>query len=193
MPLLNFQQVRPWAKAIRAALLSGKMPPWQADPQYGKFANDLRLAPGEKETLVAWIDGGAVEGDPADAPKPLAFTEGWQIPKPDVVFEMPRGFRNVPPAAPSTIKYISVRTHFTEDKWVEAAEVRPGNRAAVHHAIVVIDSAQGEQWAGVSGRVCTWNVAADVEAGTGSADQGWGDAGVPDALYGNREAGEGPD
>src|SRR5580704_3084838 len=144
MPLLNFQQVRPWAKAIRAALLSGKMPPWQADPRYGKFANDLRLAPADRETLVAWIDGGAVEGNPADAPKPLTFLEGWRIPKPDAVFEMPRDF-NVPASGAINYQYISVPTHFTEDKWVEAVEVRPGNRASVHHAIVVIDSAQGEQ------------------------------------------------
>ena len=144
MPLLTYQQARPWAKAIRAALLSGKMPPWQADPRYGKFSNDLRLAPGEKETLVAWIDGGAPEGNPADAPKPRAFLEGWRIPKPDVVFEMPQDF-NVPATGTINYQYISVPTHFTEDKWVQAAEVRPGNRAAVHHAIVVIDSADGEQ------------------------------------------------
>lgn len=143
MPLLTYQQARPWAKAIRAALLEGKMPPWQADPRYGKFVNDLRLAPGEKETLVAWIDGGAPEGSPADAPKPRGFVEGWRIPKPDVVFEMQQDF-NVPATGTIDYQYISVPTHFTEDKWVQAAEVRPGNRAAVHHAIVVIDSADGE-------------------------------------------------
>jgi hypothetical protein len=144
MPLLTYQQVRPWAKAIKAALLAGKMPPWQADPQYGKFVNDLRLGPGEKETLVAWIDGGALEGNPADAPKARAYVDGWQIPKPDVVFEMPQDF-NVPATGAINYQYISVPTHFTEDKWVEAMEVRPGNRASVHHAIVVIDSADGER------------------------------------------------
>lgn len=143
MPLLTYSQTRPWAKAIRTALLSGKMPPWQADPRYGKFSNDLRLAPGEQETLIAWIDGGAAEGNPADAPKPKAWVEGWRIPKPDVVFEMPQEF-NVPPSGTIDYQYIQVPTHFTEDKWVEAAEVRPGNRAAVHHAIVVIDSGAGE-------------------------------------------------
>src|ERR1700722_17556077 len=95
MPLLTYQQARPWAKAIRAALLAGKMPPRQGDPRYRKFVNDLRLAPGEKETLVEWIDGGALEGNPADAPKTRAFVEGWRISRPDVVFEMPQDF-NVP-------------------------------------------------------------------------------------------------
>ena len=92
MPLLTYEQARPWAKAIRAAVLTGKMPPWQADPHYGKFSNDLSLAPGEKEKLIAWVDAGAKEGNPADAPKPQAFPEGWRIPKPDVVFEMPEDF-----------------------------------------------------------------------------------------------------
>lgn len=143
MPLLTYQEARPWAKAIRSALLSGKMPPWQADPRYGKFSNDLSLAPGEKETLVAWIDGGAAEGNPADAPKPRAWVEGWRIPKPDVVFELPQDF-HVPAAGTINYQYISVPTHFTEDKWVQAAEVRPGNRAVVHHSIVVVDTGGGE-------------------------------------------------
>src|SRR5579872_2192137 len=80
MPLLTYREARPWAKAIKSALLSGKMPPWQADPHYGTFSNDLSLAPGEKEILVAWVDAGAPEGNPADAPRPASFTEGWQIP-----------------------------------------------------------------------------------------------------------------
>jgi len=144
MALLTYSEARPWAKAIRAAVLSGKMPPWQADPRYGKFSNDLRLAPDEKETLIAWIDGGAAEGNPADAPKPKAWLEGWRIPKPDAVFEMPEEF-SVPASGAIDYQYVSVPTHFREDRWVEAAEVRPGNRAAVHHAIVVINSGAGER------------------------------------------------
>ena len=142
MPLLTYQQTRPWAKAIREALLQGKMPPWQADSHYGKFSNDLSLAPGEKETLVAWIDGGAHEGNPADAPKPKQFTEGWRIPTPDVVFEIPTDF-HVPATGVLDYQYISVATHFTEDKWVQAVEVRPGDSSVVHHAIVVVDDGSG--------------------------------------------------
>ncbi len=142
MPLLTYEQARPWAKAIRAAVFTGKMPPWQADPHYGKFSNDLSLAPGEKEKLIAWVDAGAKEGDPADAPKPIAFPEGWRIPKPDVVFEMPEEFE-VPAKGVIDYQYIPVPTHFTEDKWVEMAEVRPSDRTVVHHAIVVIDTGTG--------------------------------------------------
>jgi hypothetical protein len=142
MALLTYEQIRPWAKAIRASVFSGKMPPWQPDPRYGKFSNDLSLAPGEKEKLIAWVDSGAKEGDPADGPKPVAFPEGWRIPKPDVVFEMPEEF-DVPAKGVLEYQYIPVPTHFTEDKWVETAEVRPGDRSVVHHAIVVIDTGTG--------------------------------------------------
>ena len=75
MPLLNYQQVRPWAKAIRAAVLQRVMPPWHADPHFGKFANDRSLSESEIQTIVAWVDGGSIEGNPAEAPKPRNFTD----------------------------------------------------------------------------------------------------------------------
>jgi hypothetical protein len=144
MPLLTYNEVRPWAKAIRTAVLSGKMPPWQADSHSLKFSNDLSLQPGEKETLISWIDSGAHEGSAADAPQPRVFLEGWQIPKPDVVFEIPEPF-DVPASGVIDYQYLSVPTHFTEDKWVEMAEVRAGERSVVHHAIVVVDSHDGSE------------------------------------------------
>ncbi len=142
MALLTYEQARPWAKAIKASVITGKMPPWHADPHYGKFTNDLSLTASEKDKLIAWVDGGAIEGNEADAPKPLTFTDGWRIPKPDVVFEMPEDF-DVPARGVIDYQYIPVATHFTEDKWVEMAEVRPGDRSVVHHAIVVIDTGTG--------------------------------------------------
>jgi hypothetical protein len=142
MTFMNYKEVRPWAKAIRGALLTGKMPPWQADPHYGKFVNDLSLAKGEKETLLAWVNAGAPEGKLADAPKPKVWNEGWRIPQPDVVFEMPEEF-SVPASGVINYQYIPVATHFTEDKWVEMLEVRPSDPSVVHHAIVVTDVGNG--------------------------------------------------
>src|SRR5580704_13846901 len=144
MSLLTYEQTRPWAKAIRAAILTGKMPPWHPNPQVGKFSNDLSLPAGDRATLVAWIDSGASEGDPAQAPPPRAFLNGWQIPEPDIVFEMPGPF-DVPASGVIDYQYLSVPTHFTEDKWVQMAEVRPGERSVVHHAIVVVDSHDGSE------------------------------------------------
>src|SRR5262245_2914059 len=73
MSLFTYQQTRPWAAAIRTAVLSGKMPPWHADPHVGKFANARGLTAAEKETLVSWAGTGAKEGNPKDAPKPREF------------------------------------------------------------------------------------------------------------------------
>src|ERR1051325_5549775 len=73
--LLTYQDARPWAKAIRAALITGKMPPWHADPHYGKFLTDLSMGAGEREKIIAWIDQGVKEGNPADAPKPKTFPQ----------------------------------------------------------------------------------------------------------------------
>jgi hypothetical protein len=142
MSLITYSDARPWAKAIRNALLTGKMPPWSPDPRYGNFSNNLSLTEGEKSTIVRWIDAGTPEGKRSDAPKPRVFSEGWNIPTPDVVFELPEPFE-VPASGAVAYQFISIPTNFTEDKWVEMAEVRPGDRSVVHHAIVVVDSPDG--------------------------------------------------
>ena len=80
MSLLDYQSTRPWAKAMKAAVASRKMPPWFADPKYGHFSNDRALNQSEIDTIVAWADGGAKEGDSKDAPPPVEWPdEGWQI------------------------------------------------------------------------------------------------------------------
>src|SRR5437867_4553421 len=132
MPFLTYSQARPWAKAIRTAVLTKKMPPWFADRNYGHFRNDPSLSPKEIDTLVAWVDDGALEGDPRDLPTPRQFVDGWNIGKPDVVLEMPTPYQ-IPAKGAIDIVYITVPTDFTEDKWIRAAEIRPGNRALVHH------------------------------------------------------------
>ena len=138
MPLGSYAQVRPWAKAIKEAVLSKKMPPWFADPHYGKFANDLSLNPKEIAALVAWADNGAPEG--AKLPETVAtWPSGWRMSKPDVVFELPHPVA-IPSSGTLNYMYFSVPTGFTEDRWVESVEVRPSNRAVVHHAIILVQS-----------------------------------------------------
>lgn len=135
MALLTYHQTRPWAKAIREAVAARTMPPWFADPAYGKYANDRRLTPSEIETVIGWVDAGAPEGNPAEAPRPLKFPEGWTIGTPDAVVEMPQEFK-VPAAGTIEYQFIRIPTMFTEDKWIEKVEVRPGNRSVVHHLVV---------------------------------------------------------
>ena len=142
--LMSYEQARPWAKAMKEAVLLKKMPPWFADPHYGKFSNDRSLAQKEVDTIVAWADAGAPEGDPKDMPPPAQFVEGWRIPRPDVVFEMPNNFE-IPAAGTIEYQYIVVPTGFTQDKWVRFSEARPGNRQLVHHIIAFIRE-PGSKW-----------------------------------------------
>ncbi len=137
MPLLTYEQTRPWAKAIKTNVLSGKMPPWPADPHYGKFANDRSLTRAEIETLSTWADSGAAAGKRNDAPAPRAFVEGWNIPEPDMAIKMPEPF-TIPAKGTIEYQYVIIPSGFTEDKWVQAVEVRPSNRAVVHHAVVFL-------------------------------------------------------
>src|SRR5260370_3067891 len=118
MLLMNYKEARPWAKAIKTAVLSKKMPPWFADPHYGKFANDRRLSQADIDTLTAWVDGGAKEGNPKEAPAAKEFAEGWAIGKPDVVLQVPQA---VDRPASGTIDYTwhRVPTDFPEDTQVE--------------------------------------------------------------------------
>jgi hypothetical protein len=134
MAFSSYQDTRPWAKAIKQAVLSRKMPPWFADPHVGKFTNERGLTEQEIRTLVAWADSGAPAGNPEQAPPPRQFANGWIIGEPDATFEMPEEF-DVPATGTIEYTYFIVPTNFTEDHWVQLAEARPGNRSVVHHII----------------------------------------------------------
>lgn len=136
MSFMTYKDTRPWAKAMKTAVLTHQMPPWFADANYGHFANDKRLSDAEAQTIAAWADGGAVEGNEKDKPAPVVFQEGWGL-KPDMVIEMPQ---DVPLQATGTITYkdILVKVNFPEDRWVIAADLRPGNPKAVHHMRAIV-------------------------------------------------------
>ena len=144
MSFLSYDTTRPWAKAIKTAVLTKKMPPWFADPHYGKFSNDRSLAQSDIDTLVSWADTGAEAGNIKDAPKPVEWVEGWRIGKPDVVISMPAAF-HVPASGTIDYQYIVIPAGFTEDKYVQLAEARPGNPAVVHHIIAFIRE-PGNPW-----------------------------------------------
>jgi hypothetical protein len=141
---LSYESTRPWAKAIKTAVLSKKMPPWFADPHVGQFANDRSLSEADIHTLVSWVDAGAVEGDSKDAPKSIQWVEGWQIGTPDVVISMPIEY-HVPAKGTIDYQYIVIPTGFTEDKYVQLAEARPGNPKLVHHIIAFVRE-PGNPW-----------------------------------------------
>ena len=139
MSLMNYQEARPWAAAIRQAVVRKTMPPWHADPHVGDYMNDPRLSEQDIATIDEWVKSGAKEGDPKDLPPAPVFSGGWHI-KPDVILTIPE--TTVAAGNQDDYEYIYVPTNFTEDKWVQAAEVVPGDRRVVHHATVSVVSAE---------------------------------------------------
>src|SRR5260370_35353186 len=135
--LLTYEQARPWAKAIKEAVLERKMAPWFADPQFGKFANNPSLARTDIETLVGWVDGGAPMGDAKEMPAPKHFVEGWSIPKPDIIFQLPKPF-HVPATGVLEYEYVIIPTGFTEDTWIEQVQAAPTDYSVVHHIVAYV-------------------------------------------------------
>ena len=137
MPFVSYEQTRPLAQAIRQAVTSKRMPPWFADRCCGHFANDPSLSPQQLATLSAWAEGGAPAGNPHDAAPAPHWSNGWNIPQPDLVLRMPKRV-SIPARGAVEYTYEIVPTGFTRDQWVRMSEVRPSARDHVHHAVVYI-------------------------------------------------------
>jgi thiol-disulfide isomerase/thioredoxin len=138
--LMTYRDAEAWAGAIREAVNERRMPPWHADPAHGQFANDRRLSDADVRALLAWIDAGCPEGDATDLPPPRRYTPGWSVGQPDEIISLNKEI-TVPAQAPRggmAYKYVLAGQPFTEERWVRAAEVRPGNRSVVHHINVYI-------------------------------------------------------
>jgi hypothetical protein len=137
MPLVTYADARAKGKAIKQMVSSRRMPPWFADLHYGHFSNDPSLKEDEIHTITAWVDQGTPAGDPNDAPPRKNWTDGWNIPQPDRVIQLPKPVV-IPARGDVEYTYEIVPTGFTEDKWVQMSEVRPSSREHVHHAVVYI-------------------------------------------------------
>jgi hypothetical protein len=136
MSFTSYESTRPWAKAMKAAVLNKKMPPWFADPHVGEFRNAPQLTQAEINTLTAWADGGAIEGNASDKPAPVQWNDGWRI-QPDVVVSMPTPYRIAARGAGEVRQFV-IPSPFTQDTWVSAIEIRPGNASVVHHVILQV-------------------------------------------------------
>jgi Copper type II ascorbate-dependent monooxygenase, C-terminal domain len=144
MPLVTYEQARPWADSIDHAVEMRMMPPWFADPRFGHFSNDPSLTQQQISTISAWARADAPAGQPSDAPPAKKWTEGWSIAAPDVVVKMPQAVQ-IPADGEVEYTYEIVPTHFAEDRWVRMSEFRPGSPAHVHHAVVYIRPPES-QW-----------------------------------------------
>jgi hypothetical protein len=152
MSLMTFKEARPWARSIKEKVATREMPPWHADPHSGRFSNERRLSQHEIDTIVAWADTGAKEGNPKDLPAAPRFTEGWHLGKPDMVLSMQEE-HTLEASGPDEYINFVMPEEFKEDRWVRAAEIRPGNRRIVHHVIAFIQTPQvQEAWRASGGR-----------------------------------------
>jgi len=133
MSFLTYQSTRPWAKAMKAAVTTRKMPPWNADPHYGPYLNDRSLQQNEIDTIAQWADSGALEGDSKDAPHPVQWAEGWMI-QPDIVINGPVTDVAAHPKN-NVIEWTTViiPTGFTKDTWVTSVQIKPEFPAVTHH------------------------------------------------------------
>lgn len=138
--LTSYDEAAGWGEMIAEVVEQQRMPPWHANPKHGDFANDAQLTDEEKALINDWVASGTPEGDPADLPEPRKFFDGWRIGEPDLIVKMSSKPFQVPAEGEVRYQYFTVDPGFTEDKWIQAAECRPGNRAVVHHIIVAAGS-----------------------------------------------------
>jgi hypothetical protein len=180
MSFLSYTEVRPWAKAMKVAVLSKKMPPWFADAQYGHFVNDRSLKQSDIDLIAKWADNGAPEGDAKDAPPPVAWpADGWEI-QPDLIVKGPE---TVVPAHPKNNvvewSYITVPSGITEDTWITSMQIRPSEPSIAHHICVFFKP----HTADVKYNVPYWYDRKRDESGSAvEADAGINGRGIPDSV-----------
>ncbi|OLC36015.1 MAG: hypothetical protein AUH28_06680 [Acidobacteria bacterium 13_1_40CM_56_16] len=148
MSLITYQDARPWAKAIRERVIARQMPPWHLDRSVGvqKFKNDMSLTDEQVDTIVRWVDDGALQGDPKDLPppKPLVTDNEWQAVRdglgpPDVIIQSPE---YTMPAQHQDVWFRPMSDiPLTEPRWARMVEIRPTNlkgRRIIHHSIAYL-------------------------------------------------------
>ncbi|MEZ6087518.1 MAG: redoxin domain-containing protein [Pirellulaceae bacterium] len=148
--LTDYDEVVGWGDMMLEVIDQGRMPPWHANPDHGSFVGSRHMSDRDKQLLRQWVDEGMPFGDTEKLPEPLPPRGDWGLGKPDAVFEMNHTPYLVPAEGTVEYQYFVVDSGFTEDQWIQAAEVIPGDRSVVHHAIVFVRPPDGESVRGVS-------------------------------------------
>ena len=140
MPLMTYEDARPWARAIKTRVSAREMPPWHIDRNIGlqQFKDDPSLSDDEIATIVKWVDAGAPRGNPADMPAPRQFADSakWQIGQPDLVIKYPT--YKVPAAGPDLFGNLYADIPIAKDRYIKAIQTRAAtaaSRKVVHHAL----------------------------------------------------------
>ena len=133
--LLEYDTAKTKLDEMYDAVKGGVMPPWHAEGAHGVFSNDRRLSDTEKDVILRWISTGAKPGDMKDLPPKPVYTTSWTLGTPDAVVSMPDEY-TIPASGTVEYQYFEVPTNFTEDKWIQSIEIKPGAREVVHHVLV---------------------------------------------------------
>jgi mono/diheme cytochrome c family protein len=136
--LERYENANAYRHMIQYVVQERIMPPWYADPAYGRWANDRSLRDEDRRALTAWVENGAPEGNPAEAAAPRRWVHGWNIGEPDAVFELPRPV-TIPAEGVVPYQYLAVETDFEEDRWIRKIEIRPTAPEVTHHVIVFLE------------------------------------------------------
>lgn len=146
----NYEETRGWAEMMVETIEQGRMPPWHANPEHGKFKNARLVSQELAKPIRAWIEAGTPYGDETELPKLPERIQGWRLPKePDLVVEMSDAAYRVPANGTVDYQYFVVDPKLEEDRWISSAQVIPGDAAVVHHAIVFIRPPDGEEFRGI--------------------------------------------
>ena len=141
-PMNGFPMVVGWSAMIRQVLQTKRMPPWHADPHVGSFSNDISISQEEIRKIIAWVDGGSKRGDGADIlADQLANPQRWTLGEPDHVVNLDN--EDIPAQGIIDYRYQTKELNITEDKYVSAIEVLPGNPNVLHHVLASIDYPEG--------------------------------------------------
>jgi hypothetical protein len=133
MSLLTYAEVRPWASAIRKSVVAREMPPFHADGPLGRFENDIRLTDAQIATIAAWVDAGAPQGNPSDAPPPVEWaSDDWLLGEPDLVVTFP--MYAVEASADDANVLLYSDYIFPQETWIESIEFKSTDYRIIHHA-----------------------------------------------------------
>lgn len=142
--LEEYDDVIGWADMSLEVIGQHRMPPWHADPKHGSFANSRHMPEQDKQILIDWVDAGMPYGDARKLPPDREYVAGWQLSEPPhQIVTMNDTPYHVPATGTVEYQYFVVDPGFTEDKWIRAAEVVPGNRSVVHHSIAFVRPPDG--------------------------------------------------
>lgn len=136
--LLTYSDAAPWAKRMKLMTQTHQMPPWKPEEGCGEFADKRGLTPAQIETITKWADAGAPRGNPADEPAPKVFSSDWALGQPDLVLSYNEPY--TPPSEGDMYRCFPIPTNLTEDRYVAAIDIRPGDRETVHHVIAYTDT-----------------------------------------------------